>query len=154
MRYTLVLLFVSSSLFAQKNITAASDATAPLHALQPDYPTHYGAAKPEEVQSVIDRVFNYLEVATPNHFVNKTTGAVWSPGQPFEDQTVFSKGDFRPISYEWGVTYSGMLELSRITGSTKYKDYVFNRLNLIASAIPAAQKNESKHVLHGLIHPR
>jgi hypothetical protein len=53
MRYTLVLLFLSSSLFAQKNITAASDATAPLHALQPDYPTHYGAAKPEEVQSVI-----------------------------------------------------------------------------------------------------
>ena len=154
MRYTLVLLLISSSLFAQKNITAASDATAPLHALQPDYPTRYGAATAQEVQSVIDRVFNYLEVATPNQFVNKSTGAVWSPGQPFEEQTVFSKGDFRPISYEWGVTYSGMLELSRITGSPKYKEYVFNRLNLIASAIPAAQKNESKHVLHGLIHPR
>ena len=47
-----------------------------------------------------------------------------------------------------------MLELSRITGSSKYKDYVFSRLNLIASAIPAAQKNDAKHVLHGLIHPR
>jgi unsaturated rhamnogalacturonyl hydrolase len=154
MRYTFVFLLISSSLFAQKNITAASDATAPLHALQADYPTPYGAAKPEEVLSVVNRVFNYLEVATPNHFVHKTTGAKWSPGQAFEDQTVFSKGDFRPISYEWGVTYSGMLELSRITGSPQYKDYVFNRLNLIASAIPAAQKNDAKHVLHGLIHPR
>ncbi len=154
MRYTLVFLLVSTSLLAQKNITTASDATAPLHALQPDYPTPYGAAKPEEVLSVVNRVFSYLEVATPNHFVHKTTGAIWSPGQAFEDQTVFSKGDFRPISYEWGVTYSGMLELSRITGSSKYKDYVFNRLNLIASAIPAAQKNDAKHILHGLIHPR
>jgi rhamnogalacturonyl hydrolase YesR len=154
MRYTLAFLLISTSLFAQKNITASSDATAPLHALQPDYPTHYGAASVQEVQSVLDRVFNYLDVATPNQFVNKTTGAIWSPGQPFEEQTVFSKGDFRPISYEWGVTYSGMLELSRISGSPKYKDYVFNRLNLIASAIPAAQKNDSKHVLHGLIHPR
>ncbi|MFM7019472.1 MAG: glycoside hydrolase family 88 protein, partial [Aquirufa sp.] len=87
MRYTLVLLLISSSLFAQKNITAASDATAPLHALQPDYPTRYGAATSQEVQSVIDRVFNYLDVATPNQFVNKSTGAVWSPGQPFEEQT-------------------------------------------------------------------
>ena len=154
MRYIFVLLFLSSSLFAQKNITAVSDATAPLHALQPDYPTPYGAASAQDVLSVVNRVFSYLEVATPKQFVHKTTGAVWVPGQAFDAQTVFSKGDFRPISYEWGVTYSGMLELSRITGAPQYKDYVFNRLNLIASAIPAAQKNDAKHVLHGLIHPR
>jgi hypothetical protein len=154
MRYTLLLLFISSSLWAQKNITAASDATAPLHALQPDYPTPYGAPKVSEVQSIVDRVFNYLEIATPNRFVDKTTGATWSVGQAFTDQIVFSKGDFRPISYEWGVTYSGMLALAKVTGNDKYKKYVFDRLNLIASGIPDARKNDTKHVLHGLIHPR
>jgi rhamnogalacturonyl hydrolase YesR len=154
MRYTLLFLFVSSSLWAQKNITNSSDATAPLHALQPDYPTPYGAPSLENIQTTIDRVFNYLEIATPNKFVDKVSGVTWNPGQDFSDQTIFSKGDFRPISYEWGVTYSGMLALTKVTRNPKYKAYVFDRLNLIASAIPAAQKNDSKHVLHGLIHPR
>ncbi len=59
MRYTLLLLILSGSLFAQKNITTASDATAPLHALQPDYPTPYGAPAVADIQKTIDRVFTY-----------------------------------------------------------------------------------------------
>jgi len=41
MKKLFFLLFCSpiSIVFGQKNITTASDATAPLHALQPDYPT-------------------------------------------------------------------------------------------------------------------
>ena len=72
MRYTLLLLLLSGSLFAQKNITSASDATAPLHALQPDYPTPYGAPAVTDIQKTIDRVFTYLEAATPNRFVDKS----------------------------------------------------------------------------------
>ena len=74
MRYLFLLLLISGSLFGQKNITTASDATAPLHALQPDYPTPYGAPTTENIQKTIDRVFTYLEKATPDRFVDKMSG--------------------------------------------------------------------------------
>ena len=153
MRYIFILLLFSGSLFGQKNITTASDATAPLHALQPDYPTPYGAPSSLTIQKTIDRVFAYLEKATPDRFVDKTTGA---EVKTYNANAIFSKGDFRPISYEWGVTYSGMLALSEVTGDTKYKNYVFNRLNLINSGVPEAIKIpfDQSHVLKGLVHPR
>ena len=153
MRYTLFLLLISGSLFGQKNITTASDATAPLHALQPDYPTSYGAPAVADIQKTIDRVFTYLETATPTHYVDKTTGA---EVKTYNANAIFSKGDFRPISYEWGVTYSGMLALTEVTADQKYKNYVFNRLNLINSAVPEAIKipADQSHVLRGLVHPR
>jgi len=153
MRYTFLFLLLSGAVFGQKNITAVSDATAPLHALQPDYPTPYGAPSAENIQNTIDRVFTYLEVATPNRFVDKTSGA---EVKTYNANTIFSKGDFRPISYEWGVTYSGMLALTEVTGDVKYKNYVFNRLNLINSGVPEAIKIPAgqSHVLRGLVHPR
>ena len=48
-----------------------NDVTAPLHALQPDYPVPYGAPKNEAVKAVLDRVFNYLDATTPMGFVDK-----------------------------------------------------------------------------------
>ena len=153
MRYLFLLLLISGSLFGQKNITTASDATAPLHALQPDYPTPYGAPTTENIQKTIDRVFTYLEKATPDRFVDKMSGV---EVKTYNANAIFSKGDFRPISYEWGVTYSGMLALTEVTGDVKYKNYVFNRLNLINSGVPEAIKipAEQAHVLKGLVHPR
>lgn len=144
---------------AQKNITTASDASAPLHALKPDYPIPYGIPAVSDIQKTIDRVFEYLERATPSQFIDKSSGQLWTPVQVYTDQVVFAKGDFRPISYEWGVTYSGMLELYRLTGDAKYKDYVFKRLDLISSAIESARKydeiNKLKmHTLKGLIQPK
>ena len=126
-----VFLFLSFGVRAQKNITSASDATAPLHALKPDYPTPYGVPDVSDIQKTIDRVFEYLEKATPSHFVDKSSGRPWTPELSYSDQVVFAKGDFRPISYEWGVTYSGMLNLYQLTGDVKYRDYVFKRLNII-----------------------
>lgn len=144
---------------AQKNITTASDATAPLHALKPDYPTPYGVPAVSDIQKTIDRVFEYLEKATPANFVDKSSSRPWTPDLTYTDQVVFAKGDFRLISYEWGVTYSGMLDLYRLTGDVKYRDYVFKRLDLISSAIEPARKYDEKnkgkaHTLRGLIQPK
>ena len=154
-----VFLFLSFGVQAQKNITNASDATAPLHALKPDYPTPYGVPAVSDIQKTIDRVFEYLEKATPSYFVDKSSGRPWTPELSYSDQVVFAKGDFRPISYEWGVTYSGMLNLYQLTGDVKYRDYVFKRLNLISSTLESARKfdeaNKSKpHTLKGLIQPK
>ncbi len=116
----LVFLLICFGAKAQKNITTASDATAPLHALKPDYPTPYGVPAVSDIQKTIDRIFDYLERASPSHFVDKSSGEIWNPTRGYSDQVVFAKGDFRPISYEWGVTYSGMLDLYRLTGEVKY----------------------------------
>lgn len=158
MKFNLLLFFglFTLQIHAQKNIISASDASAPLHALQPDYPTPYKIPTKADVHLLIDRVFSYLETATPTTMVEKSTSL---PSRQYSDETVFSKGDFRPISYEWGVTYSGMLALHHITGNAKYKQYVFGRLSMINEAIPAARdfhlsKSDKPHILRGLIAPK
>jgi rhamnogalacturonyl hydrolase YesR len=158
MKKLFFLLFCSpiSIVFGQKNITTASDATAPLHALQPDYPTPYGVPTAAKIQETLDRVFVYLDKATPSSFINKSSNL---PTSDYAATTAFAKGDFRPISYEWGVTYSGMLALFTWTKQKKYRDYVFRRLDAIQEYLPKARAFEalqpqSPHVLKGLISPK
>mgnify|MGYP000013365629 FL=1 len=142
--------------FAQKNITTASDASAPLHALQPDYPTTYAVPNSTQIHETLDRVFVYLDKATPSSFIDKNTNQSTSI---YSETTAFAKGDFRPISYEWGVTYSGMLALHALTKQEKYRDYVFRRLDAIQEFLPKARAFEAQnpqqtHVLKGLISPK
>jgi rhamnogalacturonyl hydrolase YesR len=158
MKKLFFLLFCSpvSIVFGQKNITTASDATAPLHALQPDYPTPYGVPTAAKIQETLDRVFVYLDKATPSSFIDKSSNL---PSSEYAATTAFAKGDFRPISYEWGVTYSGMLALFTWTKQEKYRDYVFRRLDAIQEYLPKARAFEalqpqSPHVLKGLISPK
>ncbi len=144
---------------AQKNITNANDNNAPLHALQPDYPTPYQVPTKENILSNVDKIFKYLDQATPSFMVDAVSGQKWEPGQPYSDHIKFAKGDFRPISYEWGVTYSGMLALHQITGQDRFKKYVFDRLRFIEKALPAArefslQHPEKLHALRGLVYPK
>jgi rhamnogalacturonyl hydrolase YesR len=91
--------------------------------------------------------------------VDGTTGQKWEPGQTYSEQIKFSKGDFRPISYEWGVTYSGMLALHQLTGQDRFKKYVFDRLGFIEKALPAAKDfslkhPDKQHALRGLVYPK
>ena len=158
MKKLFFLIFCSpvSIVFGQKNITTASDATAPLHALQPDYPTPYGVPTAAKIQETLDRVFVYLDKATPSSFIDKSSNL---PTSEYAATTAFAKGDFRPISYEWGVTYSGMLALFTWTKQEKYRDYVFRRLDAIQEYLPKARAFEalqpqSPHVLKGLISPK
>ncbi len=158
MKKLFFLLFCSpvSIVFGQKNITTASDATAPLHALQSDYPTPYGVPTAAKIQETLDRVFVYLDKATPSSFIDKSSNL---PTSEYAATTAFAKGDFRPISYEWGVTYSGMLALFTWTKQEKYRDYVFRRLDAIQEYLPKARAFEalqpqSPHVLKGLISPK
>ena len=114
-----------------------NDVTAPLHAMQPDYPVPYTVPDAQKVKAVLDRVFNYLDSVTPAAFINRSTGQVITDISKPDTNIVFKPGDFRLTSYEWGVTYSGMLEAGAATGDKKYTDYTKTRLEFLAEAAPA-----------------
>jgi unsaturated rhamnogalacturonyl hydrolase len=157
--FCLILLIFCNSLFAQK--PPVNDATTPLHLLKPDYVTPYGAPKPEEVTGVLNRVFGYLDAVTPIGFINEKTGEAVTDLQKIDAGTILARGDFRIVSYEWGVTYAGMLLAAEATGEQKYRDYVEKRLMFIGESADKFKKNtgryaewEARMPLRNLIAPR
>jgi rhamnogalacturonyl hydrolase YesR len=136
MKKIFVLFFLSSQFV---NAQRANDVTTPLHALQPDYPVPYGAPKVEAVKAVLDKIFNYLDRVTPTGFVHRVTGNDVQLNA-VDTNSIVRRGDFRLTSYEWGVTYSGMLEAGAATGDRKFADYTRKRVEFIVSSLPAFTK--------------
>ncbi|TFW33697.1 glycoside hydrolase family 88/105 protein [Massilia horti] len=120
---------------AQEKGPAAADAM--LHALEVKYPTPYRAMDAAEVKAVLDRVFTYLDRTTPAEIINKTTGAPVTDLSSADPEAVLKPGDFRLTSYEWGVTYSGMLAAGAATGDKRYTDYVMKRHQLLSDLTKA-----------------
>lgn len=151
----LIVLFVWPPIFAQ------TDTTTPLHLLKPNYPTPYGIPKPEEIIAILDRVHGYLDSVTPVGFVNEKTSVEVTDYSKIDENTILKRGDFRIVSYEWGVTYAGMLLTSESTGDPRFRDYVEKRLSFIADAAGSLKKPsgnyadwESRMPLRNLIAPR
>jgi rhamnogalacturonyl hydrolase YesR len=115
---------------AQEKGPAAADAM--LHAIAVQYPTPYRVMEASEVKSVLDRVFSYLDRATPAEVINKTTGAAITDLSRADPEAVLKPGDFRLTSYEWGVTYIGMLAAGAATGDQRYTDYAIKRHQLLS----------------------
>lgn len=128
----LITLFASSQQVPAKG----NDVTAPLHLLQPDYPTPYGIPSIENITKVIGRVYDYLNAATPAKVINKNTNEEISDFTKLSADAVLAPGDFRLTSYEWGVTYAGMLLAGEATGDKRFTDYTNVRLKLIADLAP------------------
>jgi rhamnogalacturonyl hydrolase YesR len=114
----------------------ATDSNTPLHQLQPDYPVPYGPPSVGKVTEVLHRVLTYLDAATPARVVSRRTGREITDYSQLGDDAVFEQGAFRLISYEWGVTYSGMLLAGETTGDPKFTEYAAKRLRLIADLAP------------------
>ncbi|HET7896190.1 MAG TPA: glycoside hydrolase family 88 protein, partial [Flavisolibacter sp.] len=131
----LLLLLLLGAQWAQAQ--KPNDVTAPLHALQPDYPVPYVVPSTEAVKGTLDRVFHYLNDVTPAQFANRRTNEVVQQVSNPDTNTVFRQGDFRLTSYEWGVTYAGMLQAADATGDSRYADYTKERMHVIAAAVPA-----------------
>ena len=154
----LILCLLSSFTFAQQ--TPVNDSTTPLHRLQPDYVTPYGAPKPEEVKAVVNRIFTYLDGVTPVGFIDFRSGEPITDISKANANISLARGDFRIVSYEWGVTYAGMLALADATGEPKYNGYVENRFQFIGdSAAKFKGSNgysewEARMPLRNLISPR
>jgi unsaturated rhamnogalacturonyl hydrolase len=154
-------LFITLNAFAQRNVTNANDSNTPLHLLQPDYPVPYGIPKVEDVKSSLNRIYEYLNTVTPTAFVDTKTGEEITDLSKISSSTALKKGDYRIVSYEWGVTYAAMLAAAKATGDDKYKKYSIDRLKFISNAAPYFKKTSEEHAdwatagpLRGLIAPK
>ena len=146
--------------FAQRNETKANDSNTPLHLLQPDYPVPYGIVKKENIVNDLNRIYGYLNAVTPTAFVDSKTGKQVADLTKIDQNTALQKGDYRIVSYEWGVTYSAMLLASKVTGDPKFKEYSDSRLKFIAESVPFFKKTSEEHAdwgtsgpLRGLVDP-
>jgi len=114
----------------------ATDTTAPLHLMQPDYPVPYEVISIDDVQKVLDRIYNYLNATTPAAVVDQSSGKDITDYSKINKNSRLKQGDFRIISYEWGVVYAGMLLATEATGDKKYQEYVRERLQFISDVAP------------------
>lgn len=141
----LALLLAAQPAFAQQPQQPPTDATTPLHQLRPDYPVPYGVPQPEEVARLLKLIHAYLDETTPVGFVNSRTGAALTDFNLIDRDTTLRRGDFRLVSYEWGVTYAGMLLASEATGDPRFRDYTERRMQFIAEAAPYVSKTAAEH---------
>ncbi|WP_346238808.1 glycoside hydrolase family 88/105 protein [Niabella insulamsoli] len=112
-----------------------TDANMPLHLTKPDYEVPYGEVDKEKVKAVLDRVYNYLQRVTPAGLMDKGSFQPLQDVSKADSNAVFSKADFRLISYEWGVTYTGMLEAGASTGDEKFTKYTLDRVNFLGNLV-------------------
>lgn len=134
-----------------------NDATSPLHLLQPAYETPYVVPTAADITKVLDRIYNYLDATTPTQLVD-ASGVDITDLSKVTAQTKFKPADFRLTSYEWGVTYAGMLLATEATGDKKYAEYSFSRMKFLADIRPAFQKVEqqtpdARHIMTSVLHP-
>ena len=88
-----------------------------------------------ELKQVIDRVYTYLDGCTPAAVVDGD-GKVIKDLKKIDEKSSLQRGDFGINSYEWGVTYSGLLLASEVTGDKKYNEYVYKRLSFLGELYP------------------
>ena len=139
---------------------AVNDSNTPLHLLQPEYSTPYDIPDPEGITQVLDRVRDYLEENTPVELVDLPSGQTIREFSEIgsKDSLAFKPGDFRLISYEWGVTYGGMLLAGQATGDEQFTNYTTDRLQFILDLYPNIQALEQNnpdafHPLRSVLHP-
>lgn len=127
----LALTCIGAPAFAQKS---AGKAAKKAKAEQP-------AQRPQRVdpsistRQTLDRIYDYLNGCTPAA-VTDGDGGIITDYSKIDENSTLKKGDFGICTYEWGVTYSGMLALSEFTGESKYADYAYERLKLLGEIYP------------------
>ncbi len=133
----LIMVFcVQSTLSDAQNAAVRNDVNTPLHLLQPDYQIPYGRTTIDEIQLLLERVYAYLDATTPASLMNVKTNEEITDYSKISNDVVFKRGDFRLISYEWGVTYAGMLNAGEATGDDRFTSYTTDRLSFLGKIYP------------------
>jgi rhamnogalacturonyl hydrolase YesR len=130
--HSVLALLAATPVYAQQ----INDNNTPLHLMKPAYRVDYGIPTTEEVKATMDRVLTYIDEQTPAVLVDKKTGKEVVIMTDIDKDTQLKQGGFRLTSYEWGVTYSGVLAAYEATGDKAYRNYVIKRHRLLAEAAP------------------
>lgn len=140
---TILVIVIFSGCKQVKN-DKVSDSRTPLHALQPAYDIPYSIPRRNDIEQTLTRVYEYLNANTPMKLVEKSTEQEIVDYTKIDTNTILAPGDFRLISYEWGVTYAGMMLAGKVTGDNKYTNYTFKRFTYISDVLPYFKKLKSK----------
>ncbi len=126
-------------------LAAQTPPATPVNAdrLAPAYPVPYAPAKPEEIKAVLDRVLTYLESATPVRLIDRDTKAPVADPAHLTGNVIFDRTDFLLSSYEWGVTYAGMLHVAQTTSDEHYRAYVTTRLAALTAVAAHRRAGEA-----------
>lgn len=148
---------VGQPLFSQAE--PMNDVSTPLHLLQPEYATPYGRPSTESIEDVLDRVYAFLNEATPAQIIDSLTKKEVTDFKKLNNNVIFDQGLFRLTSYEWGVTYAGMLSAGKETGNPKFTEYTNKRLKLIADLAPYFDDQFEKNghttsLIHSVVNPQ
>ena len=130
--FGLILLLTGGATEAQEKKNVINDSNTALHLLQPEYKIPYRVLSVDDVKKDMDRILHYLRNNTPTRVVDKNTGKVITDYNKITKDSQLERGDFKIASYEWGVTYSGMLSAAEATGDESYFKYVKDRFNFIS----------------------
>ncbi len=116
--------------------TEINDSTTPLHLLKPEYKNPYGEVSPEQVREDMERVFRYIDAATPARVVDQEGNTITDLTN-IPDSAMLNQGTYRLTSYEWAVTYMALLRAAALLNKPEYKDYVTDRVGFLAKVAPA-----------------
>jgi rhamnogalacturonyl hydrolase YesR len=140
--------------FATVATLAAAQSTPNVHTASPqsdpgvysgrlkvDYPTPYELATEESIRTVLERVHAYVDEAAPVAVIDGATGEPVPDLHELPAEVAVARTDFQIFTYEWGVTYAGMLRAGEITGDARYRDYVARRLSAVATLAAHVRAN-------------
>ena len=161
MKLSIILIFAIAAAampaFTQNTQLKVTDANTALHALPPDYPVPYKPIDKEEVTEVLNRIYAYLETASPAKLIDRKSMTAIADIGMINENTVFQQGVFRLVSYEWGVAYGAMLLAGEATGDKKFTDYTVKRINLIsqlASYYKTVGTSQGNNPVRSVLEPR
>jgi rhamnogalacturonyl hydrolase YesR len=153
----------------QAQTTPAAPAAASLAEIAsgrvaPSYPVPYEPAEVAAMKATLDRVLGYLEGCTKPGYFDRDSKQPLAAGATLPAHAGLQRTDFILTSYEWGVTYSGMLQVASVTGDARYRAYVDERLQTIVTlaahlkkmedaASAQVAKSERHLALRNVLHP-
>ena len=103
------------------------------------YPIPYQKPSIEEITEVLQRVHAYVASASPASVVDSKTGREITDFSTPNPAARIAGDDgelFYPLDYTMGVTHSGMLLATEVTGDTRYTDFTRRQLQFIADRLP------------------
>ena len=116
--------------------------------LKVNYPTPYELATTEQIRAVVDRMHAYAVQAAPVNVIDGDTGEAVKDMRKLPPTVALERTDLLIVTYEWGVTYAGMMLLSQITGDPRFSQYTDERVTAIAKLAAHAKANMKPGTTH------